>query len=126
MLSLVEPVTLNLRYATTRAVDKSASVVYTLPGVHFTSANCASLVGRVIFVMIVILKGFAMILAGYTTTLSVFSPKHRGVSKSVHPQKEQPGWQKYPGRSDSQTVRAPCRRGQPAKSALRGLFLFTS
>lgn len=65
MLSHVQPVTLNLRYATTSAVDKSASVVHTLPWVHFTPADCASLVGRVIFVMIVILKGFAMIPIGY-------------------------------------------------------------
>lgn len=61
MLSLVQPVTLNLRYAATSAVDKSASVVHTLPWVHLTSAYCASFVGRVIFVMIVILKGYSIV-----------------------------------------------------------------
>ncbi len=61
MLSLVQPVTLNLRYAATSAVDKSASIVHTLPWVHLKPAYRASLVGRVIFVIIVILKGFPML-----------------------------------------------------------------
>lgn len=58
LLSLVQSITLDFCYAATGTVDKSATVVHALAWVNLTSADCTGFVARVIFVMIVILKGF--------------------------------------------------------------------
>ncbi len=58
MLGFVQAVALNLCDSMTRPVDQFSTVVHAFAGVDFASTNRTGFVGRVIFVMIVILKVF--------------------------------------------------------------------
>ncbi len=59
-LSRVQSITLDFCYSAASTVDESATVVRTLAWINLKSADCTGLVARVIFVMIVILKGFPL------------------------------------------------------------------